>query len=42
MKKIILVGGGLAGSLTAIYLARKGLEVHVIEKRGNPLLDQSD
>ena len=42
MKKIILVGGGLAGSLTAIFLARKGLEIHVIEKRGNPLLDQSD
>ncbi|OUL57984.1 FAD-dependent oxidoreductase [Pseudoalteromonas ulvae] len=42
MKKVIIVGGGLAGSLTAIFLANKGLEVHVIEKRGNPLLDQND
>ncbi|MGY3802667.1 FAD-dependent oxidoreductase [Pigmentibacter ruber] len=42
MKKIIIVGGGLAGSLTAIYLAKRGLEVHVFEKRGNPFLDFSD
>ncbi len=42
MKKIIVVGGGLAGSLTALFLVKKGLDVHVIEKRGNPLLDQQD
>lgn len=38
MHKIIIVGGGLAGSLSAIYLAQRGHDVHVIEKRGDPLL----
>ncbi|SFG08052.1 kynurenine 3-monooxygenase [Duganella sp. CF458] len=37
MHKIIIVGGGLAGSLAAIYLARRGHDVHVIEKRADPL-----
>ncbi|ELX08824.1 monooxygenase VioC [Janthinobacterium sp. HH01] len=37
MYKIIIVGGGLAGSLAAIYLAQRGHQVHVIEKRGDPL-----
>ncbi len=37
MNKIIIVGGGLAGSLTAIYMARRGHDVHVIEKRADPL-----
>ncbi|PHV13487.1 FAD-dependent oxidoreductase [Chitinimonas sp. BJB300] len=41
MHKTIIIGGGLAGSLTAIYLARRGYEVHVIEKRGDPLQDLS-
>jgi violacein synthase len=41
MHKTIIIGGGLAGSLTAIYLARSGHEVHVIEKRGDPLQDLS-
>lgn len=31
--KIILVGGGLAGSLMSIYLAKRGHEVHLYERR---------
>ena len=41
MSKIIIVGGGLAGGLAAIYLARRGHEVHVLEKRGDPQKDIS-
>src|SRR5476651_2409993 len=37
MNKIIIVGGGLAGSLTAIYMAQRGHDVHIIEKRADPL-----
>jgi violacein synthase len=36
MSKIIIVGGGLAGGLLAIYLARRGHEVHMLEKREDP------
>jgi kynurenine 3-monooxygenase len=32
-KKITILGAGLIGSLLAIFLRRKGLEVHVFEKR---------
>lgn len=32
-KKILIIGAGLAGSLLAIYLGRKGFEVEVIESR---------
>ncbi len=32
-EKIILVGGGLAGSLMSIYLAKRGHEVHLYERR---------
>lgn len=32
-KKILLVGAGLAGSLMAIYLAKRGYEVHAFESR---------
>lgn len=32
-EKIVLVGGGLAGSLMSIYLAKRGYEVHLYERR---------
>jgi kynurenine 3-monooxygenase len=34
-EKIILVGGGLAGSLMSIYLAKRGFEVHLYERRSD-------
>ncbi|MBV8047730.1 MAG: FAD-dependent monooxygenase [Paludibacterium sp.] len=40
MQRVIIVGGGLAGGLAAIYLARRGYEVHVVEKRDDPCRDQ--
>ena len=33
MKRITLVGGGLAGSLVAVYLAKRGYEVNIYERR---------
>lgn len=33
MKKITLVGGGLAGSLMAVYLAKRGYKVDIYERR---------
>lgn len=33
--KITIVGAGLGGSLLAIYLARRGYDVHVYERRGD-------
>ncbi len=32
-EKMVLVGGGLAGSLMSIYLAKRGYEVHLYERR---------
>ena len=32
-QKVTLVGGGLAGSLLAIFLAKKGYKVTIYEKR---------
>ncbi|WP_158841267.1 FAD-dependent oxidoreductase [Saccharothrix deserti] len=32
----LVVGAGLAGSLTAVYLARRGFRVRVLERRGDP------
>ncbi len=32
-EKITLVGGGLSGSLLAVYLARKGYDVYIYERR---------
>lgn len=34
-QKIIIVGAGLAGSLLSIYMARRGFEVEVYEKRSD-------
>ncbi len=33
MNRITLVGGGLAGSLAAVYLAKRGYEVNIYERR---------
>jgi kynurenine 3-monooxygenase len=33
--KITIVGAGLGGSLLAVYLARRGYDVHVFERRGD-------
>ncbi len=35
MSKVIIIGAGLSGSLLAIYLAKKGIEVEVYEARGD-------
>jgi len=35
-KRTIIVGAGLAGSLLAVYLSRRGHEVHVFERRPDP------
>jgi len=32
-KKITIIGGGLAGSLMAVYFANRGCEVHLFERR---------
>ncbi len=34
-EKITLVGGGLSGGLLAVFLARRGYDVHVFERRGD-------
>ena len=36
MSKITIVGGGLVGSLLAIFLAKRGHKVSVYERRGDP------
>lgn len=38
MRSITLIGAGLAGSLLAILLAKRGWQVDVYEKRGDPRL----
>jgi kynurenine 3-monooxygenase len=35
-KRITIVGAGLVGSLLAIFLARRGYRVHVVERRPDP------
>lgn len=39
--KITIVGAGLAGSLLSIYLAKKGYEVNVYERRGDMRTENS-
>lgn len=33
MERIAIVGGGLAGSLVSVFLAKRGFDVHLFEKR---------
>lgn len=35
MSKVIIIGAGLAGSLLAVYLAKRGIQVDVFEARGD-------
>src|SRR3989442_10674040 len=35
MSKVIIIGAGLAGSLMAIYLAKRGIQVDVFEARAD-------
>lgn len=35
-ERALIVGAGLSGSLLAVYLARRGYDVTVIERRGDP------
>lgn len=40
MPKLVIIGAGLAGSLLAIYLAKRGMEVDVYEARGDMRLEE--
>ncbi len=40
-EKTIIIGAGLAGSLLAIYLAKRGLQVNVFESRGDMRLAEA-
>ncbi len=33
MEKILVIGGGLSGSLMSVFLAKRGFEVHLFERR---------
>ncbi len=35
MSEVVIIGAGLAGSLLAIYLAKRGIEVDIFEARGD-------
>jgi kynurenine 3-monooxygenase len=39
MSKVVIIGAGLAGSLLAIYLAKRGIAVDVYESRGDMRLE---
>ena len=38
--KVVIIGAGLAGSLLAIYLAKRGIEVDIYEARGDMRLEK--
>src|SRR5881398_3624198 len=38
--KLVIIGAGLAGSLLAIYLAKRGIAVDVYESRGDMRLEE--
>src|SRR5829696_2977574 len=40
MSRVDIIGAGLAGSLLAIYLAKRGLTVDVYESRGDMRLEE--
>jgi kynurenine 3-monooxygenase len=40
-QKVVIIGAGLAGSLLAIYLARRGFAVDVYEARGDMRLEET-
>lgn len=40
MSKVVIIGAGLAGSLLAIYLAKRGFQVEVYEARGDMRLEE--
>lgn len=40
MSKVVVIGAGLAGSLLAIYLAKRGIQAEVYEARGDMRLAQ--
>ncbi len=40
MSRIVIIGAGLAGSLLAIYLAKRGITVDVYEARGDMRLEE--
>ena len=40
MSNVVIIGAGLAGSLLAIYLAKRGIEVDVYEARGDMRLEE--
>src|SRR5258706_11450322 len=40
MSRVVVIGAGLAGSLLAIYLAKRGIEVDIYEARSDMRLEE--